>query len=95
MPRENRKRGKKNKAKPLEQVHEYEYRDFDHLHPTDALPTAQPHSAPGDVASDAPFGRLDPDVKAYFRTVDEQLRDWKEERLTTDVGEDVDPNQRM
>ena len=24
-----------------------------------------------------PFGVLDPDVKAYFRNVDEQIRDWE------------------
>lgn len=26
---------------------------------------------------DAPFGVLDPDLKAYFRNVDDQIRDWE------------------
>ena len=29
------------------------------------------------VDSDIPFGMLDPDVKAYFRTVDDQIKDWE------------------
>lgn len=27
--------------------------------------------------ADAPFGILDPDLKAYFRNVDDQIRDWE------------------
>ena len=27
--------------------------------------------------SEFPFGVLDPDLKAYFRNVEEQIRDWE------------------
>ncbi|KAH7103039.1 ARM repeat-containing protein [Auriculariales sp. MPI-PUGE-AT-0066] len=68
MPRENRKRGKKHKPQkdepePIEQ----------------AVYEEEEHAAPEDQAdaSDAPFGYVDPDVKAYFRTIDDQLREWQ------------------
>ena len=35
--------------------------------------------------SDFPFGVLDPDVKAYFRNVEDQIKDWEG---TSTVGED-------
>ena len=28
-------------------------------------------------AAEYPFGELDPDLKGYFRTVDDQIRDWE------------------
>ena len=36
----------------------------------------------------APFGFVDPDVKAYFRSVDERLREW--EGLGLGLGEDAE-----
>ena len=98
MPRENRKRGKKNKAKPIGQVHECQsHLHYDHFGPTDAQPVARPPPIPGgDVerpSSSAPFGPLDPDVKAYFRTVDDQLRDWQEGRLNAFDADEGDPNE--
>jgi nucleolar protein 9 len=35
------------------------------------------------VDSSAPFGHVDPEVKAYFRTVDIQIRDWQDVSLST------------
>ncbi|ORX36012.1 armadillo-type protein, partial [Kockovaella imperatae] len=35
-----------------------------------------------------PFGVLDPDVKAYFRTVDDQIRDWQNVSSTGEERED-------
>ena len=80
MPRENRKRGKK----LVETVDE------------------QPSwiiSGPKEVEEidpGAPYGYVDADIKAYFRTVDVQIRDWQENR-DDDAGEagDTDPNDRM
>ena len=28
-------------------------------------------------AAEYPFGELDPDLKGYFRTVDDQIKDWE------------------
>jgi nucleolar protein 9 len=42
---------------------------------------------------EAPFGYVDADVKAYFRTVDSQMRDWQENAAYADESEDADPNE--
>lgn len=97
MPRENRKRGKKNKKKPEEEF----------------IPPAQPPPAPDpeitgepswirpaaepipETNPEAPFGYVDADVKAYFRTVDVQIRDWQGAREEAREDDDiVDPNER-
>lgn len=93
MPRENRKRGKKHKKQPEEAppppppVEEH------------AEPTAGPSwivSGPStnEYNDEAPFGYVDSEVKAYFRTVDVQLREWQEEGNTTAPADgDSDPNE--
>lgn len=97
MPRENRKRGKKHK-KPAEEewqppkpapVHEF-------------LPSAEPSWVIQDpdqlqLEQDSPFGVIDADVKAYFRTVDVQLREWQSEDVDKglDEGEGEDPSEGM
>lgn len=78
MPRENRKRGKKHRPERTEQA-EVEPRPVSQALKLETL------------ESGSPFGPLDPDVKAYFRTVDEQLREWQEER--PDVESDTDHNE--
>ncbi|KAG6833595.1 hypothetical protein H0H87_004222 [Tephrocybe sp. NHM501043] len=96
MPRENRKRGKKIKKKP---ENGYENQ------PVPALPESEPTGEPSWIRSapiegpetpefnpEAPFGYVDVDVKAYFRTVDVQMRDWQEQENRT-VDEDTDPNE--
>jgi nucleolar protein 9 len=92
MPRENRKRGKKHKAGGTEQVayEKVNENTYGHLHDVDEPPV---HSQ---ALTDAPpfkFGAVDPDVKAYFRTVNDQLRDWQQERPDGEVGAEVDPNE--
>lgn len=53
----------------------------------EAATTEQPawivNSEPQDEKqiTDAPFGYLDLDVKAYFRNVDSQIREWQGNRL--------------
>ena len=91
MPRENRKRGKKHKPEPI--IHKPE-------------PIVEPVDKPSwiisgpkeveEVDPGAPYGYVDADIKAYFRTVDIQIRDWQENR-DDDAGEagDTDPNDRM
>lgn len=47
---------------------------------------------------EAPYGFVDQEVKAYFRTVDAQIRDWQETPVEVE-GEDgnpgADPNEGM
>ena len=94
MPRENRKRGKKHKKHsdapaepPIAESRTYE--------PTEqeAGPSwivgKSTYGEHNDVfKDDAPFGLVDPDLKAYFRTVDDKLREWQE--LS---GQDVTENE--
>jgi nucleolar protein 9 len=67
MPKEVRKRGRKHKGK---------------LHPNEALlgerntPTTSEMHKQEDANPDLPFGGLDHDLKAYFRTVDAQIQEW-------------------
>ena len=99
MPRENRKRGKKHKKQP-EQRPEQQQREEEQEPIVESLdkpswiisgPKEGEEVDPG-----APFGYVDADIKAYFRTVDVQIRDWQENR-DEDAGEagDTDPNERM
>ncbi|KAI0079728.1 ARM repeat-containing protein [Panus rudis PR-1116 ss-1] len=94
MPRENRKRGKKHKKKPNGEPAVLEV-DIQQSQEQEAGPswiTRATHSQ--DVNSEAPFGYVDAEVKAYFRTVDIQIRDWQEsEKPAADQTEDVDPNE--
>ncbi|KAH7888091.1 armadillo-type protein [Phlebopus sp. FC_14] len=94
MPRELRKRGKKNKkagGQPEDQAKAAQ----DNYQKS----TGEPSwiiSAPevDETPPDAPFGYVDPDVKAYFRTVDEQIRAWQENESPADnENEDLDPNE--
>ena len=89
MPRENRKRGKKHK-KPAPEQEEGIPTQPKRENPEPEQPEAgpswivqQPHAV--DTDAEAPFGYLDQDVKAYFRTVDVQMRQWQDG--TTDIGD--------
>jgi hypothetical protein len=101
MPREFRKRGKKTKKssdkdqwKPSrdEQVPQDDQDEPDH----------EPHAGPSwiipasknseEINLEAPFGFLDVDVKAYFRTVDLQIRSWQDNGTEAREG-DTDPNE--
>ncbi|EIW72780.1 hypothetical protein TREMEDRAFT_67052 [Tremella mesenterica DSM 1558] len=52
--------------------------------PSFPIPTFPPgsvgeeiNSGVPDINPDYPFGQLDPDLKAYFRTVEDQIKDWE------------------
>jgi nucleolar protein 9 len=98
MPREHRKRGKKHKKKPEDEPHFQES-----LNPTHAAPEPEvgepswirhaPENSP-EINIEAPFGYVDADVKAYFRTVDEQIRGWQEADESRGITEETtDPNE--
>ncbi|KAJ6627419.1 armadillo-type protein [Mycena sp. CBHHK59/15] len=102
MPKEHRKRGKKKKPEPEWQPPVQEARtrepDQDVIAPEEsASPSwiiAGPKHAEDEVNPEAPFGYVDVNVKAYFRIVDVQIRDWQDTAIESEGGnEDIDPNE--
>lgn len=98
MPREHRKRGKKHKKhieekqEPIADEGYGDQKQESQAGPSWIVEGEQENA----VNPEAPFGYVDPDVKAYFRTVDEKLREWQENRGHDKGGreaEDVDPNE--
>lgn len=94
MPRENRKRGKKHKKTRDEtqsQHAENQYSEEQRAGPSWIVPTPD---VTNHADSEAPFGYVEAEVKAYFRTVDLQIRDWQNEREDqVQAVDDVDPNE--
>jgi nucleolar protein 9 len=109
MPKEFRKRGKKTKTKKTVDKDEWNpSKDDDRRVQGDRAHLREDldeelHAGPSwiipskiseEVNLEAPFGYLDADVKAYFRTVDVQIRNWQEtEADAGEANEDVDPNE--
>jgi nucleolar protein 9 len=96
MPRENRKRGKKHKKGAVIQDDAPAVEE----HPEEQEPQAAGPSwitsakHEDQVNPEAPFGYVDADVKAYFRTVDEQLKEWQANDDHEDEDdEDANPNE--
>jgi len=98
MPKENRKRGKKHKKtqEPSQPSRDtvHEAKNSDHHDRPSWIVSAQ---EPEDTHPEAPFGYVDPDVKAYFRTVDEQIQTWQQQRPyeEEDQTADLDPNEGL
>ncbi|KIM29464.1 hypothetical protein M408DRAFT_328726 [Serendipita vermifera MAFF 305830] len=91
MPREHRKRGKRKKTA--------EDTDVDPVtSKIDKVEEEQPSwieiaaSTDATYNPEAPFGFCDPDVKAYFRTVDKQLLEWQEAGIENNAEVVEDPN---
>ncbi|KAG9127153.1 Nucleolar protein 9 [Ceratobasidium sp. 392] len=85
MPRENRKRGKKRKAN-FEQDDSSVHNASPQIEPDQSQPVWM-HT--NDESSlDAPFGYVDPDVKAYFRTIDSKIQEWQSQGYTHGGEED-------
>ncbi|KAJ7047787.1 hypothetical protein C8F04DRAFT_1060117 [Mycena alexandri] len=99
MPKELRKRGKKKKPEPEWQppvqqpVHEPQPVPQRTQETPSWIVSAPKPDDSDDVNPEAPFGYVEVDVKAYFRTVDIQIRDWQ--NTTADAGgdQDSDPNE--
>ncbi|KAI0274347.1 armadillo-type protein [Russula aff. rugulosa BPL654] len=86
MPKELRKRGKRHKKSSAEdQTHAQEHEVLDEG------PSSE--SSSKQFNPDAPFGYVDPELKAYFKTVDDQLKEWQQNRNYAEGEEDVDPNE--
>lgn len=74
MPKDVRKRGKKHKKIPTP--------------PQKPDTIAREEALQDNNNIDAPFGLVDPDLKAYFRTVDLQLQHWSISETNIPVGGD-------
>jgi nucleolar protein 9 len=95
MPREHRKRGKRKKnendiATDAVVTSNAKREEIENGNPA-WIETAPPVEAA--FNPEAPFGFCDPDVKAYFRTVDKQLVEWQELGIETETDRVEDPNQ--
>lgn len=96
MPKEfQRKRGRKHKKKAEEdappEINQDQYTSEPQAGPSWIVPASNNNAT---TNQEAPFGFVDAEVKAYFRTVDTQIREWQEEGFhTAEVEEDTDPNE--
>lgn len=93
MPKEIRKRGKghkkyTNKYQPPAQEQESLGEG-----PSSKPPWIVPRADSKQLNLEAPFGYVDPEMKAYFRTVDDQLKEWQENWDDVQREEDIDPNE--
>jgi hypothetical protein len=96
MPREVRKRGKKHKTARHQVLRGVQVKQEREDYPNNSSEPSWIVSTreAEDVHPEAPFGYVDPDVKAYFRTVDEQIQSWQEDRTqSVDEDGDLDPNE--
>lgn len=99
MPKEHRKRGKKKKPEPEWQPPVVHAPEPDNVPPQQPIAPAWIVPGPNSVEDaeinpEAPFGYVDVDVKAYFRTVDVQIRDWQDNAAESGPGDDEsDPNE--
>ena len=95
MPRENRKRGKKHKKSKEDEEHHTQARPPPEEE-EEAGPSWIVHKQAEEVNPEAPFGYVDAEVKAYFRTVDLQIREWQDQgRPDAAEDEENDPNEGM
>jgi nucleolar protein 9 len=108
MPRGLRKRGRRQKNKEAddpspvqtqpdrgnEDGFESNADEAETSHPSWIVPAASQRDAASNL--EAPFGFVDMEVKAYFRTVDVQIRDWQDSKVESegmDGNADIDPNE--
>ena len=98
MPRENRKRGKKHKKKAEESA-DLNQESAPYVEEREAAEAGPSWivSARDSTTVDlnAPFGYVDSEIKAYFRTVDVQIREWQETKPEAVEDADVAPNEGM
>ncbi|KAI6128416.1 armadillo-type protein [Pisolithus croceorrhizus] len=91
MPKELRKRGKKRKKSQQEDSSAKQVQEPEG--PSEGPSWIISSRQPEDVNPEVPFGYVDPDIKAYFRTVDDQMQAWQDEEHTPDENVDLDPNE--
>jgi nucleolar protein 9 len=89
MPRENRKRGKRRKIQAEQSTEGRNPAQEIAENPSWIVSSSKAVA----VDAEAPFGEVEADVKAYFRTVDLQIRDWQGNLDETVKEDDVQPNE--
>ena len=93
MPKELRKRGRRHKTSRAEDQKPAQEREVQ-VEGSSAGPSwIVPRSDSKQLNPEAPFGYVDPELKAYFRTVDDQLKEWQQNGDHAEGEEDVDPNE--
>lgn len=94
MPKELRKRGKKHKKSGQGEQSSAGAPAGEQNKPSEGPSWIISARKTEDVNPEAPFGYVDPDIKAYFRTVDDQIRAWQEDEHVPDEEDvDLDPNE--
>ena len=94
MPRENRKRGKRHKKQPGED-YVAEVEDAEVENTNEQYSWIRPStSTAAQEDFDAPFGFVPPDLKAYFRTVEEKLVEWQDVSFGHEFTEDLSEGSR-
>jgi nucleolar protein 9 len=93
MPKELRKRGKRRKTSRTEDQTPAQGREVLDEGSSTGPSWIVPRADSKQLNPEAPFGYVDPELKAYFRTVDDQLKEWQQNRDHAEGEEDVDPNE--
>jgi nucleolar protein 9 len=96
MPKDLRKRGKRHKKSEVNThppTKEPELAEGGTSSGPSWIVSRAPDSNQDQVNSEAPFGFVDPEMKAYFRTVEDQLKEWQQTWGDTEGVEDIDSNE--
>ena len=96
MPKDLRKRGKRHKkseANAQLPTKEPEPVDGGPSSGPSWIVSRAPDSNQDQVNPEAPFGYVDPEMKAYFRTVEDQLKEWQQNWGDAEEVEDIDSNE--
>ncbi|KAI9448557.1 ARM repeat-containing protein [Lactarius indigo] len=95
MPKDLRKRGKRHKkSEPNAQPPTKEPESIEEGPSSGpSWIVRAPNSNRDQVDSEAPFGYVDPEMKAYFRTVEDQLKEWQQNWGDAEGLEDIDSNE--
>lgn len=96
MPKDLRKRGKRHKkseANTQPTTKELELTEGVPSSGPSWIVSRAPDSNQDQVTSEAPFGYVDPEMKAYFRTVEDQLKEWQQNWGDAEGVEDIDSNE--
>ena len=93
MPKELRKRGRRHKTSRTEDQKPAQEREVPDEGSSAGPSWIVPRTDSKQLNPEAPFGYVDPELKAYFRTVDDQLKEWQQNGDHAEGEEDVDPNE--
>ncbi|KAG9042480.1 Nucleolar protein 9, partial [Serendipita sp. 407] len=92
MPRENRRRGKRKKNDIQEDLDEKEPVKLKELEDEGQPSWIETGHLNETSDPDAPFGLCDPDIKAYFRSVENQLKEWQDLGIEKENVSEEDSN---